>query len=132
LNLNTDTLYPIFLTALCTWREARGESSEAQRGVIWTIANRVEQGGWFGKDAVSVVLKPFQFSSFNESDPNAVKFPSATDSIFKDILLMVMDQGLDEDPTDGATHYFSGDDAPSWAAEMTFTTQIGAFKFFRR
>jgi N-acetylmuramoyl-L-alanine amidase len=131
MTLTTQTLYPIFLTALCVWREARGEPIEAQRGVVWTIQNRAALGGWFGKDVVSVVLKPYQYSSFNQNDPNAVKFPSSDDPIFKEIILLVLTPGTD-DPTDGATHYYSGDVVPSWAAEMKFAAAIGAFKFYKR
>jgi len=129
--LSTKTLYPIFLTALCVWREARGEPLEAQRGVVWTIQNRVTQGGWFGADPVSVILKTYQFSSFNSGDPNALKFPSANDPIFQEIILLVLTPGPD-DPTDGATHYYSGEFEPSWSKEMTFTIAIGAFKFYKR
>jgi len=45
--------------------------------------------------------------------------------------LLVLTPGPD-DPTGGATHYYSGDVVPSWAAEMTFTTAIGAFRFYKR
>ena len=114
MTLTTQNLYPVFLTALAVWREARGEPLEAQRAVVWTIQNRAALGGWFGKDAVSVILKPYQFSSFNSGDPNALKFPSS------------------DDPTDGSTHYYSGDVVPSWAAEMKFAAAIGGFKFYKR
>jgi len=119
------------LPVLAVWREAEGEPLEAQRAVVWTIQNRAALGGWFGKDAVSVILKPYQFSSFNSGDPNALKFPSSDDPIFKEIILLVLTPGPD-DPTDGSTHYYSGDVVPSWAAEMKFATAIGGFKFYKR
>ena len=51
--------YALILVAICIWREARGESMEAKRGVGWTIRNRVLAAGWFGKGWVDVILKPW-------------------------------------------------------------------------
>jgi len=51
--------------ALATWREARAESTEAQRGILHTVVNRVAKAGWWGTDGVSVSLKLFQVSCFN-------------------------------------------------------------------
>jgi N-acetylmuramoyl-L-alanine amidase len=125
-------LYPTFMLALCSWREARGESSDAQLGVIHTILNRAAKPSWWGRDVVSVVLKPEQFSSFNVGDPNATKFPVATDAIWQDILGMAIAPGPDN--TAGATHYFDDsmkDDPPSWAREMTPTVKLGALNFYK-
>jgi hypothetical protein len=55
--------------ARTTWREARAESTEAQRGIIHTVVNRAAKAGWWGTDVVSVSLKLFQFSSLNLNDP---------------------------------------------------------------
>jgi len=51
--------------ARTTWREGRGESTEAQRGIFHTVVNRAAKAGWWGNDVVSVSLTPFQFSCFN-------------------------------------------------------------------
>lgn len=126
-------LYSTFLTALCAWREARGESLEAQRGVIHVILNRSAVPAWWNShkaDAVSTILMPKQFSSFNAGDPNAVKFPTAGDVVFQSILALAVSPG--EDNVGGATHYYSVDiPAPSWTTEMTFVVQIGALRFYR-
>ena len=55
----------IQFNARTTWREARGESTEAQRRIIHTVVNRAAKPGYWGTDAVvSVSLKLFQFSCF--------------------------------------------------------------------
>lgn len=129
--ITTSDAYERVLLALCCWREARGESIQAQRGVIWVILNRADKPSWWGKDIVSVVLQPSQFSSFNKGDPNALLFPQSSDIVFREIVLLAADPGLD--PTFGATHYNSlpDDNQPSWAAEMTKTADIGAFHFYK-
>ena len=66
----------IQLRARTTWRETRGESTEGQRGIIHTVVNRAAKAGWWGNDVVSVILKPFQFSSFNLDDPRRCKPPN--------------------------------------------------------
>ena len=59
--------------ARTTWREVRGESTEAPRGIIHTVVNRAAKAGWWDTDVVSVILKFFQFSSFNLNDPRRWK-----------------------------------------------------------
>jgi spore germination cell wall hydrolase CwlJ-like protein len=128
--LTSSNAYATVLTALCCWREARGEPSEAWQAVIWTILNRAAKPGWWGQDVVSVILCPEQFSSFDQGDPNATKFPSSTDPVFPEILILAANPGTD--PTDGATNYFSGDVVPDWAATMTPTVSLGALHFYRQ
>jgi N-acetylmuramoyl-L-alanine amidase len=127
--LTQSNAYATVLTALCAWREARGETLLAQQGVIWVILNRAAKPGWWGKDPISVILAPEQFSSFDENDPNSVKFPSAADGIFPDILNLAVNPGTD--PTGGATSYYSGDVVPYWASTMTHTVDIADLHFYR-
>jgi cell wall hydrolase len=133
MNLTVNNIDAIYLTSLCTWREARGEVVESQRGVIHTILNRAAVASWWNhhisNDPVAVILMPEQFSSFNANDPNAVKFPQVSDGIFQEIKLLVLSPG--DDPTDGATHYHSGDAKPYWVEDMKFTVQIGGLKFYK-
>jgi hypothetical protein len=136
LSLTVSNLYPMFLAALCTWREAQNQSTETQRGVIWTIKNRASVAAWWNhnkaNDPVAVILMPEQYSSFNHNDPNATKFPSSTDAVFQAIKLLVIDPG--EDPTGGATHYFDKSldgNPPGWAAEMQHVCDIGAMRFYK-
>lgn len=61
------------LLAMLLWGEARGEIVVGKWAVAQVVANRVRSGGWFGRGWESVMLKPWQFSCFNPSDPNRKK-----------------------------------------------------------
>jgi N-acetylmuramoyl-L-alanine amidase len=127
--------YNKVLLALVVWREARGEIEAAKVGVAWTIRNRVMKPGWWGTSWISVILKPFQFSSFNHSDPNATKMPDEDDHSWDDSLnaaYSVYTLGVN-DPTGGATHYFDkslDSNPPSWAAELSHKCDIGNLHFY--
>lgn len=130
---------PRKVAGLCVWREAQGEKDLARRGVAHSIANRAADPGWWGHDVVSVVLKPFQYSSFNTNDPGHNKWPDTTDTSWQDCLSVVdlVLAGMDADPTSGATSYFDisiDGHPPKWATdgEFEFTVQLGRLKFFRR
>lgn len=132
-----DQAYEFSLLLLCIWREARGESDEAKQAVGWCIRNRVFRPGktWYGDDWEDVILKPWQFSSFNASDPNATKFPLPTDPSFRSCLYAAKYayEQLGGDPTMGATYYFDDSLAanpPKWAATMRRTVQIGKLIFY--
>jgi cell wall hydrolase len=129
--------YDLFLLALCVWREARGEPLEAKTGVAWTVKNRAANPSWWGGPSYSsVILRAFQFSSFNHNDANATKWPVETDTSWMaslEVAALVF-SGNSSDPTGGATHYYSGKQEPAWAGDgsMRETCTIGAFKFYRR
>jgi hypothetical protein len=117
--------------AVCLWREARGESINAQRGIYWTIMNRVADHRW--PDNVSKVIKqPLQFSSFNMNDPNFKVFPMPSTTPIT--IFEVIDTPGD-DPTGGATNYHSYPEGsphwPAWATADKFTVKIDAFSFYR-
>lgn len=61
------------LLALTIYGEARGESTEGKIAVGSVILERVEHRDWDGKTIKEVCLKPWQFSCFNETDPNFPK-----------------------------------------------------------
>lgn len=132
-----EACYELTLLMLCIWREARGESADAQHGVGWTIRNRKEKGGWFGSTYAAVVLKPWQFSSFNPNDPNASKLPNPlSDQSYGPCLIAAKHvyEGTSPDPTGGATHYYDdslANNPPSWAKSMTRTAKIGRLNFFK-
>lgn len=130
----TDEIPGIYLSALCGWREGRGESSDGWRGILHVINNRRNRPGWWGSDLASVVLKPYQFSSFNPGDPNADQIPPANDPGFSQILSLTAKvmSGQDEDLTGGATYYYNPKlAAPDWAKTLTQTAIIGNHVFFK-
>ena len=121
------------LCALCVWREARGEGSIGKRGVAHVILNRMNHGGYGGSDVHGVVLKPYQFSSFLESDPNSELWPLDEDALWIDsqqaaqaVLL-----GFDTDITAGALFYFSRPltEPPSAWGPVGVTLVVGHLTF---
>jgi spore germination cell wall hydrolase CwlJ-like protein len=132
--------YDMFMMALCVWREARGEVVQAKQAVAWTIKNRASNPSWWGgPSVVSVILKPWQFSSFNSKDPNAVKFPSPTDTSWQASLEIAQQvvNGTIPDPTSGATSYFDkslDSSPPTWATDgsMIHLADIGNLHFYKR
>ncbi len=137
-------VYELALLLICIWREARGESTEAQLAVGWVIRNRVLRAGWFGKTFAEVILKPSQFSSFGWKDKDggwhydaqATQLPTPTDPSYE-ACLRVAKQVYDAtspDPPRGATYYFDDSLAanpPSWAKNFMATVKIGRLNFFR-
>lgn len=126
--------YQPFLTALCLWREARGQSDDARRAVLHVILNRAK-AGFRGSDPASVILWPYQFSSFNPKDPNATRLPTwANLADWRAWLACcaVVDAPGD-DPTGGALMYESCLPAmrPDWATPEKQTAEIGPFRFYR-
>ena len=134
--LNAQQSWEFGLLALCTWREARGEPYRGKLAVAWSIRNRVFHPSWWGKTYPEVILKPFQYSSFNHNDPNAVQMPLHDDTSFSECLAVCEDaySGIGSDPTNDATHYhtasLTGDSLPEWARTATFKVQIGNHLFY--
>lgn len=134
-----DDYYPYFLAALCVWREARNQSIDARRGIWWVLQNRVGRP-IFRPTLIGVVLQPWQFSSFNATDPNVTKFPNPATALdwqaWQEILAIAESPG--DDPTDGAVYYESFDPAEldairgkdSWFAADKMTVQIDAVRFY--
>ena len=128
----TDEVPKVYLMALCAWRESRGCSDEAIRGVLHVIKNRAAKPGWWGDSIVQVVLKPLQFSSFNSGDPNATKIPADGDPIFAKILNLtdLILNNQDEDLTGNAVNYHDSSVSPAWADASKKSAQIGPFTFY--
>lgn len=130
--------YELILLMLCIWREARGESMDAKHAVGWVIRNRAMRPGkqWYGNSYAECILKPYQFSSFNANDPNAVKFPLPDDPSYAPCLLAAKHvyDGTLADNTGGSDYYFDDSMAanpPKWAATLTPTVKIGRLNFFK-
>jgi spore germination cell wall hydrolase CwlJ-like protein len=135
-----EEFYDLFILALCIWREARGESIDTKRAVAWVIRNRADHPGWWGGPSiVSVVLHPWQFSSFNHADPNSTKLPQPDDPSWIASLMAAQRayNRVGPDPTAGAVLYFDksmDSDPPPWSKDnsMTHCCDVGAIHFFRR
>lgn len=120
--------------------EAGNQGEVGQAAVAHVLRNRLNSGG-YGDKLENVILKPKQFSVWNQGDkagdyarsidPNSDQYKKAGD-IFDRV-----NSGEIEDPTKGATHYANvntvsqqrGGNLPSWLANMPDTVQIGAHTF---
>ncbi len=131
----------IDVLARTIWGEARGEGNLGLVAVGWTIRNRVFDGkakSWWGEGYRGVCTKAWQYSSWNDNDPNS-KFlkgdkpiPSNEYERCKAAAIAVV-TGTSSDPTDGATHYYarSMKVAPKWTAGAYQTCIIGNHFFFK-
>lgn len=122
------------LLALCIFREARGEKFLGKRGVACVVRNRVNARSYFGHDYPSVILKPWQFSSFNNSDPNHTVWPADGEESWMDSLAEANEVlGGCDDVTNGALFYFSQpltQPPPAWGAVIP-TASIGHLSFWK-
>lgn len=125
----------IDLMARTAWGEARGEGLRGMQAVLNVIQNRVNAGKWYGRTAEEVVLKPYQFSCWNENDPNYLKMQRVdeNDAQFtnaKGLAELSYDGDL-LDITGGATHYHAAGITPNWAGSMQKTAVIGNHVFYK-
>jgi N-acetylmuramoyl-L-alanine amidase len=134
------------------WGEARGQPVQGQQAVARVVLNRAAartpsgKPQWWGGSIEEVITKPWQFSCWNENDPNA---PGCRD--LRDRLLRGPQAALSAseaqayaaalavlngapDPTGGATHYFNPKAVkrpPKWADGKEPDVIIGAHHFYR-
>ena len=129
---------PVDVVARTCWGEARGLGQSGMLAVAFVIRNRAVSPRWWGTDFVTVCLQAWQFSCWNENDPNRAKLiavTAGTDQQFAEALA-IADQIVcgkcGEDITLGADSYYSiGIAAPDWTATAAFTTQIDTLRFYR-
>jgi spore germination cell wall hydrolase CwlJ-like protein len=122
------------------WGEARGEGPAGMVAVAWSIRNRVEDGkdkSWWGEGYTGVCQKPYQFSCWNEGDPNQPYLISMKQIPFRELAQcrIAADQVIDGkvvDPTGGATHYYATTmlSPPAWANHAKRTLTLGRHAFF--
>jgi len=113
--------------------EARGEGVKGMQAVANVIMNRVKAGGWYGASVKDVVLKPYQFSCWNENDPNRLIIKNANQAQLKqarEIAEKVISGEL-PDITAGATHYYAKSiSAPYWTKSMKKVATVGSHYFY--
>lgn len=134
--------------------EARGESIEVQTATAHVILNRAAAArAWqerrgkrhplYGTgDLVSACKQRYQFSCWNEGDPNRAAIEAMTPATMAyrtayAALLGAAAPGS-QDPTRGATHYHTIAKPkaaylwpPSWAQTLVHTVDVGPHRFYR-
>lgn len=127
--------------ALTMWGEARGQGEEAMRAVGHVIHNRWQSArrGAFVTDTVS---EAYQFSCWNEGDPNraamlnihALPRASAEYRLWQAARRLAAEilAGRSADPTGGALFYHSKAVRPRWSQGVPPVAEIGGHLFFRR
>lgn len=127
------------LLALLVYGEARGEIDLGKNAIARVVVNRLNQWAWYGKSVKEVCLKKYQFSCFNENDPNRAKLLELAEMEQKPTLynlclnaaIMALNENS-KDITNGATHYFNPKIVtPAWAKNMKKTCTIGNHEFYK-
>lgn len=108
------------------YREARGESRVGQAAVAHVVLNRVKDPA-FPDTVCAVVRQPGQFAA---RAPGRAVEPKSYDRA-KEIARKAL-RGASGDPTNGATHFYSGKRKPSWARKMRLSEVIDGHRFFKR
>lgn len=128
------------LLTLCIYGEARNQGVEGMLAVGAVVRNRVARGGWYGKTFREVILKPYQFSCFNENDPNRAILSAMSDRFMSELMVNqalkechwvaqgILDGKLGSN-VKGATHYHAVSiKTPSWAMNKEKMVYIGQIR----
>lgn len=127
------------ILARTIYGEARGETVRGKEAVAAVIVNRVnrarQRGGyWWGDTLQAVCLKAWQFSCWNDNDPNRVKIEAVgpDNRVFQSCIRIARRaaNGALDDPTLGATHYHGLNANPPWARTKAPSTVIGRHLFY--
>ena len=122
--------------SLTIWRESRGESTEAQLAVAYSILTRVARGGWWGTDILSVIGKKWQYSSMAApGDPQLIVWPQSNDPSWDACLNAAQAAltGTPPNPAPGADSYYDDSiNPPGWAqAPAMRVAKIGRLNFWK-
>lgn len=103
--------------------------------VACVVLNRAANPRWWGRDIVSVCLRPWQFSVWNPDDNNrrpmlAVTRANKQFAMAHEIATRAV-AGRLPDRTNGADHYHAVSVNPPWARGRRPVKIIGRHRFFR-
>lgn len=133
------------IMARTIYGEARGETFQGKVEVAHVILNRAAIGGWWGDTIIKVCLKPWQFSCWNQNDPNREllekinyrgnPYRAWDRDVFRDCLYIAHGarRGFLTSNLDGkATHYYAPKaiSEPKWTEGATFLGAVGDHRFY--
>lgn len=121
--------------ARTAWGEARSEGKTGMQAVINVIMNRVNAGAWYGATPKEVVLKKWQFSCWNENDPNRLLLMAVDErdknfATAKELATLAYNGQL-PDITDGALGYYNPDVIKNYPYDVEYLGQIGNHIFWK-
>jgi N-acetylmuramoyl-L-alanine amidase len=124
------------LLARFIWNEAREERLQGKLAVAHVVMNRVKAPEYYGGSIRDVILKDHDLTGHRGSVWSLAQAPkgASTDREFalcKAIAGLATRGLLNNDPTDGATHFHNIHSKPDWASKLVFQRQIGTHVFYR-
>ncbi len=125
----------IDLSARVAWGEARNQGLEGLQAVLNVMVNRANDRR-YPSSLAGVATQPWQFSAYNDNDPNRAKLEAVTDDdpTFAQAVELAAQavRGALPDITHGATHYhWTGIAPPFWTKDATITARIGNHIFYK-
>lgn len=142
--MNTQTINPkeIDILARTIFGEARGEYESPEGGIASLIAvgnvvmNRLKVNGRYGRSIQEVCLKPWQFSCWNEGDPNRaiLMCDDIPDPLFPLCCQVARKVAFGDWPdlTKGSDHYHAGTLAvfPAWTRGQKPKVRLAKHLFY--
>ncbi|MEX0300455.1 MAG: cell wall hydrolase [Kordiimonas sp.] len=127
--------YNIEWSARIAWGEARGEPDGGMQAVLNVMMNR-KKDPRFPKSLFGVARQDFQFSAYNEGNPNKIKLETVGEhdrQYKRAVRLATFAQlGLLPDLTDGAVYYHSTDiERPYYLDSADVSAKIGKHVFYK-
>ena len=122
-------------SARIAWGEARGEPDGGMQAVLNVMVNR-KKDPLFPTSLSGVAKQHYQFSAYNDNDPNKTKLEAVGDTNRQYIrakrLATLAQIGLLSDITGGATYYHSKDIArPIYLRNAEVSATIGNHVFYK-
>jgi N-acetylmuramoyl-L-alanine amidase len=134
----TDQLDDRHVIALTAWGEARSLREDGIQATICVVQNRLASGvAWWGKTLRDICLKPWQFSCWNENDPNRSQMLAVSDNDPDMVMALgFADQALAgalPDNVNQADSYYDLDlkERPLWSIGRQPVAQIGTQLYFK-
>ena len=127
------SLYDKHLHAIMVREEAQGEPLLGMVAVAYVPLNRLAQRSYYGNDLHSIILKPYQFSCFNDDYIERVKpfdHESWLDNICYSIVEMVHSRRA-PDFSQGATHYWRHDITTGFEDDLQYIRRLGDHTFWK-